>query len=177
MMSPAAASLVRRSGVCLGIILLTALLLRLTGRGLNILYILVLPPAIIAIGAVLSPALSDIVAGNMRSFYHPGRMRDRPRPAYSTIEARRIRGEYREALEDLEFVVLEAPGDPEAWEMMIGIACDLGDACLARDLFGRGIRALAAHGDKERLSRKYRLRIGQLRRREAGSGAGGGTMS
>jgi hypothetical protein len=174
-MSPAAASLVRRSGICLGIILLAALLLRLTGRGLNILYVLVLPPAIIAIGAVLSPALSDIVAGQMRSFFHPGRMRDRPRPAYSTIEAMRIRGEYREALEELEFVVLEAPGDPEAWEMMIGIACDMGDACLARDLFGRGVRALEAPGDRDRLSRVYRLRTGQLRRREAVSGAEGWT--
>jgi hypothetical protein len=168
-MAPSLATLLRRGGVCLGILML---LFSVGGGGwLQVFQILAIPLSIILVATIMSPVLSSFAAHPLGGIFHPGRHADRPCPSLGVIEARRIGGEYREALEDLEFVVMEAPDEIEAWEMMIGIAArDLRDIELARDILGRGVAALRKQKNRDHLARVYGMRVGTLKRRESLSG-------
>ena len=100
---------------------------------------------LIAAAAIIARPLTAFLTGGTGGLFFPGQRNRKPPPAYSTAQARRMQGKYREALRLYDTIVREYPQEIAAWRSMIEIALEnCGDLPLARSLLTTGLAALAS---------------------------------
>jgi len=114
--------------------------------------------ALLCAGFLMHP-LAALVAEPVREvFFRDGSRKDRL-PGYSVPEALRMRGEYEEAMEELEDMAIRFPEEAGPYGMMIDIAAgDLGDLKRAKSIYSRGMRRLESEGARKRLAEMYDFR-------------------
>lgn len=117
------------------------------------------------LGAILlAPPLARLFAESTGGLFYPDQSFDRPQPMYSIPQARRVQGQYEEALAGFEQIAQEHPDRVEPYVAMIEIAIvNLHDGGRAEAFYQRGLAALQREEDKESLARVYRANRTRLK--------------
>ena len=111
---------------------------------------------LIAAAAMVARPLTALLTGGAGGILFPGHRHRKPPPAYSTAQARRIQGNYREALRLYDAIAREYPQEITAWRSMVEIALEnCEDAALARTFLERGLAVLQSDGHRRILQETF----------------------
>ncbi len=78
--------------------------------------------ALVTAGFIVGYGFARLIGSNFRKLYYNRTYHDKPIPLYSMVEARIKTENFDEAIELLEDIVEENPGDPEPFIKMIEVA-------------------------------------------------------
>ncbi len=110
----------------------------------------------VAAGMIFAPALIRLLAELTGDVCFSGGFGAPARPQYLIAADRRARGQYAEALAELDKIVTENPQEVRAYLEMLDIAlAEMGDQQQARVIYRRGKKALAKAQDREALVFAY----------------------
>lgn len=121
---------------------------------------LLLGVGLIVLSAVLlAYPLAQLLAEPTGGFFYPGGYRRRRRaPSYGLADAKRSKGEYKEAMDLYNALSNQYPYELKPYVEMVGIAiAHLQDNKLAEEIYLRGMKYLKSRKDRETLAKIYRI--------------------
>ena len=120
---------------------------------------LLLGVGLIVLSAVI-PAypVARLIAEPIGGLFYGGSYRRRSRPAYGLADAKRSKGQYKEAMELYNALANQYPHELKPYVEMVGIAIvHLHDSKLAEEIYLRGMKCLKQKKDRETLAKVYKM--------------------
>lgn len=113
---------------------------------------------IVLSAVILAYPLAQLLAEPTGGFFYPRSYRKRRPPSYGLADAKRSKGEYKEAMDLYNTLSNQYPHELKPYVEMVGIAvAHLQDNKLAEEIYLRGMKYLKRRKDRETLAKIYRI--------------------